>query len=380
MIKYFSLITLKKVTLYLLCIIGLVFFCEYGIFYVVLSQCNWPSDSNMTSEQPVKVMFLADTHLLGTRKGHWLDKMIREWEMGCAFQTAIKLHKPELIFILGDLFDEGLWSSERDFNSYVETFKYLFSVPSAIQLYTIVGNHDIGFHYSITPHLERRFNKVFNTSSVELISRRNVHFVSINSMAMEMDGCFLCHAAKLKLNIISKRLKCSQNENKCSKTMMLDGNYSKPILLQHFPLYRKNDMACNEPDSASLKEKEKLFREGWDCLRKDATEKLLKVVQPRLVFGGHTHHGCHIQHANEVHEYSISSFNWRNKYNPSYMLALFSMNNYSIETCHMPQEHTIVFIYFTSIMIFLYFKVLKFKQTSLINNNHHLFHRKKTND
>jgi len=25
----------------------------------------------------------------------------REWEMGCAFQTAVKLHKPELIFVLG---------------------------------------------------------------------------------------------------------------------------------------------------------------------------------------------------------------------------------------------------------------------------------------
>jgi len=61
--------------------------------------------------------------------------------------------------------------------------------------------------YSITPHLEKRFNKVFNTGPVELISRRNVHFVTINSMAMEMDGCFLCHAAKLKLNEISSKLK-----------------------------------------------------------------------------------------------------------------------------------------------------------------------------
>jgi len=52
-----------------------------------------------------------------------------------------------MLFFIGDLFDEGLWSSERDFNSYVETFNYLFSVPSDIQLYTIVGNHDIGFHY-----------------------------------------------------------------------------------------------------------------------------------------------------------------------------------------------------------------------------------------
>lgn len=31
---------------------------------------------------------------------------------------------------------------------------------------------------------------------------------------------------------ILERLKCSQDENKCSKKMMLDGNYSKPILLQ----------------------------------------------------------------------------------------------------------------------------------------------------
>lgn len=33
-------------------------------------------------------------------------------------------------------------------------------------------------------------------------------------------------------------------------------------------------MACNEPDSAPLKEKQKMFREGWDCLRKDATKKV----------------------------------------------------------------------------------------------------------
>lgn len=31
---------------------------------------------------------------------------------------------------------------------------------------------------------------------------------------------------------VLERLKCSENNNKCSKTMMLDGNYSKPILLQ----------------------------------------------------------------------------------------------------------------------------------------------------
>ncbi|XP_025414229.1 metallophosphoesterase 1 isoform X2 [Sipha flava] len=303
-------------------------------------------------------MFVADTHLLGKRKGHWLDKMRREWEMSRAFQTAIKIHKPELIFILGDLFDEGLWSSEADFNSYVKTFKYLFSVPQGIELYAVVGNHDIGFHYSIIPQLEKRFNNAFNSSSVQLISKRNVHFVLINSMAMEMDGCFLCYTAKLKLKQISNQLKCIEKGIACSKNMMLDGSYSKPILLQHFPLYRKNDIACNELDSAPIKEKETPFREGWDCLRKDATEMLLKIIKPRVVFGGHTHHGCHLKHENGIHEYSISSFNWRNKYNPSYMLALFTADTYSVETCHMPREYTIFLIYLIMIIVML-FKLLK---------------------
>lgn len=37
-------------------------------------------------------------------------------------------------------------------------------------------------------------------------------------------------------------------------------------------------MDCNEPDSAPIKEKEKPFRIGWDCLRKNATEMVCTDV------------------------------------------------------------------------------------------------------
>lgn len=30
-----------------------------------------------------------------------------------AFQTALWLLKPEIVFILGDIFDEGKWSSQK---------------------------------------------------------------------------------------------------------------------------------------------------------------------------------------------------------------------------------------------------------------------------
>lgn len=115
-------------------------------------------------------MFLADTHLLGKRNGHWFDKLRREWQMYRAFQTALTLHRPEVVFvlgilffmyielnfnifllyfyeILGDVFDEGLWCSGLEFNDYVERFHSLFAIPKETKMYVVVGNHDVGFHY-----------------------------------------------------------------------------------------------------------------------------------------------------------------------------------------------------------------------------------------
>lgn len=37
----------------------------------------------------------------------------REWQMERSFQTALFLLRPEMVFILGDVFDEGKWSSNK---------------------------------------------------------------------------------------------------------------------------------------------------------------------------------------------------------------------------------------------------------------------------
>lgn len=56
------------------------------VFHYIF-KCGWPvlephkTDSSIppttNDERPVKVMFLADTHLLGFRRGHWFDKLRR---------------------------------------------------------------------------------------------------------------------------------------------------------------------------------------------------------------------------------------------------------------------------------------------------------------
>lgn len=155
-----------------------------------------------TSYDPVKVMVLADTHLLGSRNGHWFDKLRREWQMYRAFQTAMRLFKPDLVFVLGDLTDEGLYCSDTEFEYYVKRFYSLFSVPETTKLYVAVGNHDIGFHYRVSPYLNQRFVAAFNAPPVQIISERGVHFVLVNSMALEGDGCFLCKPAEQLLTRI----------------------------------------------------------------------------------------------------------------------------------------------------------------------------------
>lgn len=99
------------------------------------------------------------------------------------------------------------------------------------------------------------------------------------------------------------------------------------ITLQHFPLYRVSDKECTEPDAPPLPERNKKFRLKIDALSKEATEYLISKIKPRAVFGGHTHHGCLLEHKFqnpeivEFNEYSVPSFSWRNRPDPKYMLV-----------------------------------------------------------
>lgn len=191
-------------------LITLFFFNEFIIYYIFLLQCQWPLLHQSRSADNLKVMFLADTHLLGNREGHWFDKLRREWQMERSFQTAMAVHSPEIVFFLGDLFDEGKWSNDVEFKSYVDRFNKLFRHSSNTQLYATVGNHDIGFHYMVNPHNKKRFENTFNAPSMRMIRLKKTIFVLANSMAFEGDNCDMCTESEKLLNEISRKLECAQ--------------------------------------------------------------------------------------------------------------------------------------------------------------------------
>nr|KAF6471843.1 metallophosphoesterase 1 [Molossus molossus] len=261
-------------------VIAVLLFCEFLIYYLVIVWCNWPEiktpahDSERETLEPVlKAMFLADTHLLGEVRGHWLDKLRREWQMERAFQTALWLLRPEVVFILGDIFDEGKWSSPQAWADDVERFQKMFRHPPHVQLKVVVGNHDIGFHYQMSTYRIKRFEKIFNPE--RLFSWKGINFVMVNSIALEGDGCNICSEAEAELIEISHKLNCSlkeQHSRRCEDGQPLPA--SAPVLLQHFPLYRRSDANCSGDDAAPPEERGIPFRERYDALSREASQKV----------------------------------------------------------------------------------------------------------
>jgi len=316
-------------------LLGTLFYCEFFVYYLVLWQCSYPSTPS--SSTSMRAMVLADTHLLGSRNGHWFDKLRREWQMHRAFQTAQTYFSPQHIFFLGDLFDEGLWCPPAEFDYYVKRFHSLFPSGKETRKHVLPGNHDMGFHYALSPYLDKRFKTAFKTKAVQLKVINQVPFVMINSMAFEGDDCFLCKPAVKAVNELKEKL---------------DG-LPPPILLSHFPLYRKSDALCSEPDEAPPHEKDALFRERWECISSKSSRLLLNQIKPKLVLSGHTHHGCNTSHGSGVTEISISSFSWRNKVNPAFLLATFdSSGDYKVKKCYMPDEDNVINAYIGSFILF----------------------------
>ncbi|KFV62496.1 Metallophosphoesterase 1, partial [Dryobates pubescens] len=325
------------------------------VYYVVIFQCQWPEvkggaqgGETQAPTSVLKAIILADTHLLGEIKGHWLDKLRREWQMERSFQTALWLLQPDIVFILGDVFDEGKWSSPQAWADDVRRFQKMFRCPVSTELVVVVGNHDIGFHYEMTAYKVNRFEKVFNFTSGKLITRKGINFVLVNSVAMEGDGCALCRASEAKLLALSHQLNCSQQETnhsdkRCSNVEKLPA--SEPILLQHYPLYRKSDIECSGEDSAPPEEKKIPFKEKYDVLSKEASQKLMWWFHPRLVLSGHTHSSCEVLHAGKILEVSVPSFSWRNRNNPSFIMGSITPTDFSLQKCFLPYESRVFTTY-----------------------------------
>lgn len=65
------------------------------------------------------------------------------------------------------------------------------------------------------------------------------------------------------------------------------------------------------------------------------------------MFSGHTHRWCDLVHADGTREVTVPSLSWRNRDDPSFVLATFQSNSsaFSIQRCMLARESTVILLY-----------------------------------
>ena len=157
--------------------------------------------------------------------------------------------------------------------------------------------------------------------SERLLSLKGVNFVMVTSVAMEGDGCVICSEEEAELRGISHKLNCSEEvpgSSQCDREPRLP--LSAPRLLQHYLLYRASDANCSGEDASPPEERNVPFEEKYYVLSREASQKLLWWLGPRLVLSGHTPSACEVLHPGGAPEVRVPSFSWRNQNNPSFIM------------------------------------------------------------
>lgn len=238
-----------------------------------------------------------------------------------------------------------------------------------------MGNHDIGFHYNINDHKIERFNKSFNTKFINFhqstIKDLHINFILINSISLENDGCKFCRRTQTELKKLNKTLTCLRDNGveKC-EFKNFTGKYSRPIIFTHYPLFRESDSICPFDIDSELAviQKNPKFKPNYDCLSIESTHQMINLLQPRLVFNGHTHYSCYNEQHN-VPEFTIPSFSWRNIKIPSMLLVQLNNDNYKYSKCFLPNENQVINFYiFLAIFNLIYiFGILMLQCKKLTN-------------
>ncbi|CAG9537226.1 unnamed protein product [Cercopithifilaria johnstoni] len=261
--------------------------------------------------------------------------------------------------ISGDLFDEGTISSQKELVNYVNRFNELFYVPRDVERQCVLGNHDIGFHDQINPERLQFLSESFSRSFADHIVINGNHFIMLNSMTVERDGCSLCIAAERQIEELSRSFDCTENVTMCN-------THSRPILLLHIPLYRESDANCpDDYDATPESMKSNHFRAGIDCLSNVSSHYILEKLKPRAVFDGHAHYSCRTWWPSpySMYEWTLSSFSWRNIPQPAFLLVTVMPDDIQVNKCFLPNERTIIGSYIAivlGIILFLFWQLVSY--------------------
>lgn len=248
----------------------------------------------------------------------------------------------------------------------MDRFKDMAKPLLGLPYHVSAGNHDIGDYYQITPTLLQQFVNSFpgldNTASAAF-TIRNISFVAVNAMALACEACPMYSSVTKAVEQFS--MSGRQSSLEIAQQGGLLGHSSpseRPVLLTHLPLYRGNEIVCDAVDipkcapwheveggCASLFESSKStklhirYRDMVDMLPLNTSNYLLSALNPSLVLSAHAHRYCNRVLGNGAREVTVSTFTWRNRDDPSFLLVYFFKDGTNeIQQCSLPRESLVL--------------------------------------
>ncbi|URE38981.1 inositol [Musa troglodytarum] len=279
----------------------------------------------------LKVMMVADLLLRGS-DASYADTFFRDSFISKFFRKSFERLKPDMLVVLGDISAKGWALTDNKWLTVLQQFHTILGPVGGLPLHIALGDRDIGKCSELD---EQFINQVssnlpgLGSSGCSAFEIGNISFVSLNAVAL------LCGNNDLRFGVekvveresIALRNPMNEASEKVSEpTMRTEGSNnfhwrdnhmesgSGPVLLLHFPLYRKkrniiggtkvdpgiyHHMAegLARHDDSKFKDMEPYALD--QTLPVNATEYIFQALKPRIVFSGHTHSFCDHTHGDD---------------------------------------------------------------------------------
>lgn len=286
-------------------LVGMLFERAYVSFTV--SRCQWSNWEKWgPNAKPHHVAIVADPQLVDdhTYPGRpaplmRLTEFVVDQYLRRNWVYIQKNLQPDTTVFLGDLFDGGRGWKDPEWYAELDRWNRIFSLtPRQDVVWSLPGNHDIGYGNEIVPHALKRFEKHFGPLSREF-DRGNHTFVQIDTISMENKN-------DTRINEPPKEFVLEYSQ----------GVHPNPaIVLTHVPFYRRDeDSDCGRQREHGKKLSYTVGHQYQTQLDPDVTKGLLTAINPVLVYSGDDHDACHVTHPftldgkNKIaHEYTVKS-------------------------------------------------------------------------
>ncbi|DBA01182.1 TPA: hypothetical protein N0F65_002317 [Lagenidium giganteum] len=290
---------------------------QVAVYYLYALRCSFPTPHQQrASDSEVHVLVMSDMHLLGHRRRPRSQRVWVDWQMFMSIRAALDVHLPDMVLVLGDQFDEGGLPTPQD------TWN--------------VGNHDTSFGWYMSAEEIRRFEVDFGASN-RVTEALGHTFVQLNTMALDT-------------NVQDDDVKDSAQSN--TTKLGMTRTRGSVVLMTHLPLYRADDMQCgdkrrNEGGHITYEHPSFPYEIHHHVLSPELTQELLTKLRPSIILSGHTHAWCEYQPSGEVNakEFTIPTFSWGQRPDPSYALLTLSGTASAVALCHLPHEHHVFAFY-----------------------------------